>query len=229
MSADDFQLDAVLAAAQARPAKSPGGRAIMFIAARRGEGVTTVAHAAAMAAAAKDTVYAIDLDLRRNALARLFNEDNPPLGPRIDAKLNGYYFHQIRASDGRSWLPMKPAFNFHRVGRSRVYVSVFDGRELPQGGKLSISGEPHYWNAARAGGATVIVDAPALERSRVGLKIAKHMDGVVLVVGPDEGAAPAAMAAKTEILAAGGTLLGIVYTQASAPVMAMHKLLPQAV
>ncbi|HWA01827.1 MAG TPA: hypothetical protein VG841_16085 [Caulobacterales bacterium] len=229
MSEERFQLAGVLAAARAQPEKSPGGRAIMFMAARRGEGVTTVAHAAALAAAASETVYAIDLDLHRNALARMFAEENPPLGPRIDARLNGVAFHQIRGADGQPWIAFKPAFNFHRVGRSRIYASVFDAHELPQGGRISISGEPHYWNAARAGGATVIVDAPALERSRVGLKAAPHMDGVVLVVAGDDGAAPAAMSAKAEILAAGGALLGIVYTQASAPVMAMHRFLPQAV
>ncbi|MES1201675.1 MAG: hypothetical protein ABUS57_09540 [Pseudomonadota bacterium] len=229
MSAAQFDLEGVLTAARARPAQPGGGRAIMFIAARRGEGVTTVAHAAAHAASAHGTVYAVDLDVRRNALARYFAEHDPPLGPRIDTTLNGASFYQVLGADGRPWMMFKSACNFHRVGRSRIYVSAFDAKEAPQSGQVAISSAPNYWNAARAGGATVIVDAPALERSRIGLKAAPHMDGIVLVVAADPGAAPAAMAAKAEIIGAGATLLGIVYTQASAPVMALHRLLPQAV
>jgi hypothetical protein len=99
---------------------------------------------------------------------------------------------------------------------------------MPKGGRVLISSEPDYWCAARAGGATVIVDAPALERSAIGLRVARHMDGVVLVVGADAGAAPAAMAARTEIVAAGGTLIGLVYTNASGPAVALDRLLAQA-
>ncbi|MEJ0059736.1 MAG: hypothetical protein WDM79_09265 [Terricaulis sp.] len=50
----------------------------------------------------------------------------------------------------------------------------------------------------------------------------------MLVVGADAGAAPAAMAARTEILAAGGSLLGLVYTNASGPVVALDRMLAQA-
>jgi Mrp family chromosome partitioning ATPase len=74
----------------------------------------------------------------------------------------------------------------------------------------------------------MIVDAPALERSQVGLRVAAHMDGVVLVVGADAGGAPAALAAKQNLLSAGANVLGIVYSKASAPVVVMDRLLRQA-
>jgi hypothetical protein len=51
------------------PRRRGGGRALMFIAARRGEGVTTSVRMAAETSGA-GAVYALDLDLRRNALAK---------------------------------------------------------------------------------------------------------------------------------------------------------------
>lgn len=222
----EFSADGVLAALRSAPVKSPGGgRCVMVIAARRGEGVSTVARAIAQSAG-PGTVYAIDLDLRRNALAKSFAADGPQFGPRIDGKLNGATFFDVLNVRGVSL--SVPAFSYHRIGRSRLYVGAFDARAMPEGGRVLISADADYWYAGRAGGAHVIVDAPALERTHVGLRVAKHMDGVVLVVGSDEGAAPAAMAAKTEIEAAGGHLLGLVYTGASGPVLAMDRLMRQA-
>lgn len=58
-----------------------------------------------------------------------------------------------------------PAFFYHRVGRSRVYAGVFDMRLLPKGARVGITARPDYWDAASAGGAFVVVDAPALEQS----------------------------------------------------------------
>ena len=224
MSSEAPQVAGVLDAVRARPPRALGaGRAIMFVSARRGEGVTTVARAATLAAG-PGNVYAIDLDVRRNALVRAFSDSETPLGPRIVGRLGGQLFYEMRLADGRPWLEYRPAFFFHRLGRLRAYVSAFDASEVPEGGRLLISDQAQYWDAARAGGATVIVDAPALERSRIGLRVARHMDGVVLVVGADEGAAPAAVAAKSEILAAGGQLIGLVCTHASPPVMALERL-----
>jgi hypothetical protein len=102
---------------------------------------------------------------------------------------------------------------------------LFDPRALPHGGRIVISSTPHYWDAVRACGAVAVVDAPALERSQVGLRVAAHMDGVVLVVGSDAGAAPAALYAKEALVKAGGNLLGLVYAGATAPVMAIERLL----
>jgi hypothetical protein len=66
-----------------------------------------------------------------------------------------------------------------------------------------------------------------LERSELALKVVRHMDGVVLVVGADAGAAPAARAAKDAMTAAGANIMGLVYSGATAPVMAIERLLRQ--
>jgi Mrp family chromosome partitioning ATPase len=212
-------LDAL--AMQRRRGGARAGRAIMFVSARRGEGVTTAARAVAHAAG-PGAVYAIDLDFRRNEFARLLSADGA-LGPRIDGSLNGVSLHSVRD------MPTAPqAFFYHRVGRSRIYAGVFDMRVLPQGARVGISALPDYWDAARAGGAFVVVDAPPLDQSSIALRVAPHMDGVVMVVGGGKGAAPAAIAAKAALADAGANLMGLVYSGAGAPVIAIERMLRQA-
>lgn len=222
MSGPQFSVEGVLDALAMQPRRRDGaGRAIMFVAARSLEGTTTAARAVANAAG-PGAVYAIDLDIRRNALARALNEDGA-LGPRIEGELGGARFYTVRD------LPEPPpAFFYHRVGRSRVYAGVFDTRALPKGARVGISARPDYWDAARAGGAFVVVDAPALDHSSVALRVAPHMDGVVLVVGSGRGAAPAALEAKELLIEAGANLMGLVYADADAPAVAIDRLLRQA-
>ena len=222
MSGPEFSVDGVLDALAMQPRRPDGaGRAIMFVAARANEGTTTAARAVAHAAG-PGAVYAIDLDLRRNALAKALSEDGA-LGPRIDGALNDHRFYTVRD------LPEPPpAFFFHRVGRSRVYAGVFDMRVLPKGARVGISGRPDYWDASRSGGAFVVVDAPALEHSSIALRVAPHMDGVVLVVGSGRGAAPAAIEARELLLETGANLMGLVYAGADAPAVAIDRLLRQA-
>lgn len=222
-----FSVDGVLAALAAQPARSRGdGRALMFISARRKEGVSVAAHAVAEAAG-PGAVYAIDLDLKRNALARSFAA-HAQLGPKIDGRLNGLSFYAACAANGAPMRETVSAFSYHRVGRSRVYVGVFDAAAAPPQSRIVISSGPHYWDAVRAGGAIAVVDAPALERSTIGLRVARNMDGVVLVVGAEPGSAPAAIAAKDALVHAGASVLGIVYSGASAPVLAIDRMLRQA-
>jgi Mrp family chromosome partitioning ATPase len=193
---------------------------VLFVSARRGEGVTTVARAVAEAAG-PGAVYAIDLDLKRNGLAKALSE-TAALGPKIDGRLGNASFYTVRGHEAA------PAFSYHRVGRSPVFAGVFDARLLPTSARVAVSARPDYWDAARAGGATIVVDAPALERSQVALRVAPHMDGVVLVVGADKGAAPAAIAAKAAFVNAGANVIGLVYAGASTPVMAIERLMRQA-
>lgn len=221
----DLSLGPVFDALHAAPRKSAGeGRVLMFIAARRREGVSTIARFAARTASESATTYCIDLDLRRNALARAFVNEGGGLGPKIDGRLNGGSFYRLFAANGQPLPETSPAFNFHRVGRTKLFVGAFNGRAAPEDGRVMLAAEPDYWNAARAGGATVILDAPALERTTLGLRVARHADGVVLIVGEDEGSASASKLAKDELVAAGANVLGLVYNRASTPVMAIEKL-----
>lgn len=223
MSAPSFSVDAVFDALEAQPSRGVGeGRCVLFVGARRGDNDASAAAAVAQAALT-NAVYAIDLDLRRNAMAKTLSQVDA-LGPAIDGRLSGSSFYSVR-KDLAPVEETQPAFRYHRVGRTRVFAGLFDARAIPQGARVVVSSSPVYWDAARAGGATVVLDAPPLERSHLALRVARHMDGVVLVVGPEAGAAPAAMAAKDALVQAGANLMGLVYTGASAPVMAIDRLL----
>ena len=216
-----FSVDGVLGALRAQPAKSPGGgRAIMLIGAQRGQGVTTAARAVAEAASSA-TVYAIDLDLQRNALAASFGAE---LGPRMGSALAGVSFYAPVDAQKRLLRNAPESYFYHRAGRSRVFVGKFDQSAMPAGCRVWISDRSDYWDAVRAGGATMVVDAPALDRSQAGLRVARHMDGVVMLVGSEPGAAPAAMAAKASLIAAGANVIGLIYAGASAPVMAIDRM-----
>lgn len=122
MSGPQFSVEGVLdALAMQRPRREGAGRAIMFVAARGLEGTTTAARAAALAAG-PGAVYAIDLDIRRNALAKALSEDWRA-GSADRRRASGERFYTVRD------LPdSPPAFFYHRVGRTRVYAGVFDVR-----------------------------------------------------------------------------------------------------
>jgi hypothetical protein len=223
LSTPAFSVDAVFDALVAQPLRTMGdGRCILFVGARRSDNDGGAASAVAQAALT-NAVYAIDLDLRRNAMAKSLSQADA-LGPAIDGRLNGVSFYNVR-KDLTQIEEAQPAFRYHRVGRTRVFAGLFDARAIPQGARVVVSSSPAYWNAARAGGATVVLDAPPLERSHLALRVARHMDGVVLVVGPEAGAAPAAMAAKEALIGAGANLIGLVYSGASAPMMTIERLL----
>lgn len=220
-------LNGVFAALDAAPSKSfGGGRALMVVAARRGEGVTTLARAASLTAQARP-VFAIDLDLRRNDLARTIAATHK-LGAKVDGSLGGTNFCTAVDGAGKPLSGFHGAFSYHRAADARLYVGAFDGRALPKGAQVMVSSNADYWDSVRAGGALAIVDAPALGWSKVGLRVARHMDGVVLVVSSDAGAAPAALAAKAELDRAGAKVIGLIYTGADVSVPVLDRMLRQA-
>jgi hypothetical protein len=219
-----FSVEGVLDALAAQPRRG-GGRALMFVSARGSDAVT--ARATALAAAEGASTYAIDLDLKRNALAKTLSAVGP-LGPKIDGRLNAVAFFAVRDARGAVLRQAEQVFSYHRVGRMRLYAGIFDAAALPGGARVHISAGPEYWDAARAGGANIVLQAPSLDRSQIALRVARHMDGVVLVVGSEPGAAPAAMVTKALLADAGANLIGLVYAGASAPVMAIERLLRQA-
>lgn len=221
-----FSVEAVLDALAAQtPKSSGGGRVIMLVGAQRKQGVTTAARAVAHAVKT-GAVYAIDLDLKRNAFAKTLSADGA-LGAGASASFGGYSLYALRSPLNAPVREAVPAFTFHRVGSTRIHAGVFDARRMPAGARLAISSAPDYWNAIRSAGAAAVVDAPSIDRSQLALRVAPHMDGVVLVVGDERGVAPAAIKAKAALDAAGANVIGIIYSGASAPVMAIERLARQ--
>ena len=206
----------ILGAARLAAKRAPReGLLVMLVAARRGEGVSTVARDAASEAGAP--VLLIDLDMKRNPQARYFAEHGG-LGPARDARMGAKLLARVVDASGA---PTAMGLSFRKVNGREIHVSALDA---PQGSRVQISRDPGYWQALRAAGANVLVDAPSFDRGDLALKLAPFMDAVVLVVAAHAGAAPPAMAARAALAEAGAHVSGLVFARASKPVMALDRL-----
>lgn len=216
-------LSGVLAAARSAPRKFKGaGLVVMVVAARSGEGVSTIVRGAAEDAGAP--VLIVDLDMKRSTHAAHY-KSRGGLGPAVDARIGGASFYRMKDAEGRV-IPDR-ALKRYRAGARRVEMTALAPDALPKGARIQISGDSAYWDALRTQGVLAIVDAPALDRAPLALKLAKHMDAVVLVVSGEPGAAPPAMDASVALAEAGANVIGLIFARASAPVMTIDRLTRQ--
>ncbi len=196
-------------------APETGGRAVMFLSARDGEGASSLAASFALLAAqdARKPVWLVDLDLRRNAIFREFATG------RFASEFGGVGKPWSAMAKGQAPFGLDPAgdaapprdlFTAHRVGDLQLMVTQFDEHKLKPGQTVRIGAQPAWWSAARAASDWVVVDAPSLARSRAGLAIASRMDGVVLVVKADATPVEEVDEAKRALLAHGGRIAGAV-------------------
>ncbi|MEJ0059735.1 MAG: hypothetical protein WDM79_09260 [Terricaulis sp.] len=122
-----------------------------MIAARRGEGASTVARARRWCGGTGHGVCDRSRRAAQCARARLC-AGRPCTRAAHRWRLGGAAFHQIVTQTGAPCAETTPAFSYHRIGRSRLYVGAFDSQGMPQGGRVLISSEPDYWRGARAAG-----------------------------------------------------------------------------
>lgn len=196
-----------------------GGRTVMFMSARSGEGVSSVAASFALMAAeqSRKAVWLVDLDLRRNhafntfavgAFAQRFGG----VGPPYSATLKTQPFFSIEPDDAEAMAGLG-LFTAHRVGETRLMVTQFDAARVKSGHSVKIRTQPGYWSAVRAATDWTIVDAPALERTSAGLAISSQMDRTVIVVRADATPVAEVDHLRREIEAHGGTVAGAVLTR----------------
>jgi hypothetical protein len=216
LTAEMADLWAALGASSAAPPRERG-RLVEFIAARGGEGVSTVAREFAfhVASAQKRRVWLIDLDLMGQSQAEAFVRDPArfgALGPPASATPDGSMFFTVqpplKRPDGRAW-PDSRYINAHAVGAGSLWVTRFrrDAMRGRQG--VHVTPAPDYWKALRRHADLVVVDAPAADRSQAGLTVAPLMDEVVLVVAADERDAAAPAQLRDELDAAGAHCAGL--------------------
>lgn len=199
-----------------------GGRTVMFIAARSGDGVSSVAASFALLAAeqARKPVWLVDLDLKRNHLFNTFAtgalaETFGGVGPPYSAALKTQPFFSVEPE------PLEPAqglglFTAHRVGETRLMVTQFDAARLSSGQGVRIRTQPAYWQAVRAATDWAVVDAPALELASAGLAITSQMDRTVIVVNADDTSPDEVETVRREIEAHGGHVAGVVLNRQKA-------------
>jgi Mrp family chromosome partitioning ATPase len=192
-------------------------RAIEFIAARDGEGTSSVAREFAYFAAqtVRRRVWLIDLDLMGQTQAESLAAEPDrygALGPATAASPDGSMFFTVqpplRRPDGRPW-PDARYTSAHAVGDSGLWVTRFRRDVLRGRQNVHITPDAAYWTALRRHADLIVVDAPAAERSQAGLTVAPAMDQVVIVVAADGGDARAPSMLRDELAEAGARLAGV--------------------
>lgn len=224
-------LEGLYRALSTAPAQE-GGRIVMFMSARAGEGASSVAASFALMAAekARRAVWLIDLDLRRNAVFNAFAlgafaDRFGGVSPPYSALLGAQPFYTLDGGDAAE-APTGPegAFTVHRVGDTRLMVTQFDVSRVKPGRALKIRSATDYWTAVRGATDWAIVDAPSLERAGAGLVVAAEMDRTVIVVRADETPPGDVEALREEIESHGGKVAGCVLNRVRGDARFFEKL-----
>ena len=198
-------------------------RVIQIVAARRGEGASTVARELAFFAAKRGgrSVWLVDLDLLaspQHATIAAESDRYGPLGEPAAASPDGSIFFTVQPSaqgpDGQPW-PDARYLAAHRVGQARWWVTRFRREGLKGRQTVHILPTADYWNALRKYADVIIVDAPSPERSQAVLTVAPFMDQSVLVVAADEADVRAPAQLRDAITGAGGTVSGVFLNRAT--------------
>ncbi|MBY9067164.1 hypothetical protein K1X12_09660 [Hyphomonas sp. WL0036] len=203
--------------AAARVPPRSGGRVLMFMAAREGEGTSSMAASFALMASARAArmTWLIDLDLRANPLYTAFAKgilkDTGRPGHALDASLGT---EQIYSVPGTEAVPaMQKLLTAHQIDGQRLLVTRFRNERLAPGQRVRLQPAPGWWGALRRSCDWAILDAPALARSAAGLTFAPMTDGVVLVVEAGATGAGDVEDLRAAVEGAGGTVIGAVMNQ----------------
>jgi hypothetical protein len=187
------------------------GAAVMFLGARRSDGVSEIARSFAKLSAARaaKSVWLLDLDFFSDNQFLALGGGNGGMAGPFDMTFGRMPFWRAapRAFDGGQG---EGAVVGYRTRAEKLFVSRFNKSALTLDQKLQVAPAPDYWRTVRANVDMTVVDAPALEQSRAGLALVSDMDGVVLVIDNEHGDVRDAIEMRDEVLGRGGRCLGIV-------------------
>jgi Mrp family chromosome partitioning ATPase len=203
----------------------PVGRphVIQFIAARRGEGTSTVAREFARFASrrAGRKTWLIDLDLNSPSQLREIAADPNrfgPLGPAVAASPDGSTFFTVQPpaprAEGGVW-PDAKYLTGHSVGGPRLWVARFNREALRGRQQVHVIPSADYWRAMRKHAEVIVVDSPSLDRSQSGPIVAQHMDKTVMVVAADQPDVRQPAMLRDALTAAGGRCAGMFFNKVS--------------
>ncbi len=207
-----------------------GGRSVMFMSARAGEGTSSIAASFALLAAgqARRAVWLVDLDLRRNHLFNTFAvgpfaQAFGGVGPPYSAALRTEPFFTVEPGSPETAAGLG-LFTAHRVGDTRLMVTQFDATRLKASQSIRIRTQPAYWQAVRSVTDWAVVDAPALELSTAGLAIASQVDHAVIVMSADATPPGDVDGLRRKIIAHGGRVAGVVLNRRKADAALVDRL-----
>ncbi len=215
---------------------APGrARAIQFVAARRGEGASTIARELAAFAArrAGRKVWLVDLDLFSSpqhttisARPDLYGE----LGRPVSATPDGGVFFTVQPPTPMPDGTTAPDARFlvaHQVGVDHFWVTRFRADALRGKQAVHVLPSADYWQALKRHADLIIVDSPSADRSQAALTVAPFMDQTVLVVAADQPDVSAPARLRDAIIAAGGRPAGVFFNRAEVETPGfLRKILP---
>ena len=205
------------------PAPAHRGRVIQIAAASTGEGVSTVAREYARLAAvrARKPVWLIDADLAQQGQVEAMAAQPDRfgrVGKAAVATPDGSIFFAISPpvtdAEGRPVPPARLVAARPFLG-GRLWATRFAGERLRSGQRAEVLAEPRYWDALRRHAETVVIDAPAADRSDTAITLAPFVDATVLVVAAGSTAAVEPLALRDEIEAVGGRIAGVVVNRST--------------
>lgn len=197
------------------------GRTLQLVAARRGEGVSTLARELALVAARRHglSVWLVDLDLAASPQFAALAADAGrygELGPALAASPDGTMFFKVEppalTAEGRA-VPDASYLHAHQVGDARWWVTRFRNEALSGRQEIHVLPTREYWNALRRHADVIIVDCPSADRSQAALAVAPSMDQTVLVVAADEPDVRAPALLRDSLVAAGADVAGIFFNR----------------
>lgn len=205
------------------PAPAHRGRVIQFVCAHTGEGTSTVAREFARLAAvrARKPVWLIDADLAQPGQedAVVAQPDRfGRLGPATASSPNGAGFFVVTPPVmGRDRKPVAPArlMTARACLGGRLWVTRFRAELLRSGQRAEGVPDPGYWDAMRQHADTVVIDAPAADRSDLAIILAPCVDATVLIVAAESTAPNEPVILRDEIEAAGGRIAGVVVNRST--------------
>ncbi|KQS56032.1 hfsB [Brevundimonas sp. Leaf363] len=205
------------------PSPAHRGRVIQFAAASTGEGVSTVAreYARLVAVRARKPVWLIDGDLvQQGQLEAAAAEPDRfgRLGRAAQASPDGSAFFAVTprpTNETGQILPPAALLTARPCLGGRLWITRFPMERLRSGQKVEAVGDPAYWDAMRRHADTVIIDAPAADRSDTAITLAPYVDATVLVVAAGGTSAEEPAILRDEIEAVGGRIAGLVMNRST--------------
>jgi Mrp family chromosome partitioning ATPase len=200
------------------PTPAYRGRVIQFVSAGAGEGVSTVSRefARLTAVRARKPVWLVDADLAQQSQQDAISaqpERFGRMGNPVAASPNGRVFFAVSPQVvGRNGEPVPSGrlLTARPCLGGRLFVTRFRSESLRSGQRAEAIPEPDYWDVMRRHADTVVIDAPAGDRSDISIILAPFVDATVLVVAAETTAANEPVMLRDEIEAVGGRIAGVV-------------------
>jgi Mrp family chromosome partitioning ATPase len=217
-------------------APAPGrARLIQFVAARRGEGTSTVAREFARFAArrAGRSVWLIDLDLMAggqhaalSAEPARFGEMGGPVAASPDDS-SFFTVQPPQADPDGGVIPDARYMVAHGLKGARMWVTRFRSEVLKGRQTVQVTPGAAYWQIMRNHADLLVIDSPSADRSQAAVTVAPFMDQTVLVVAADQADPKPPAMLRDAIGAAGGRCAGVFFNKVEAePPRFLKAILP---